>query len=235
MDCNCRCCLLQIPRWAIDHKFTKIDNEKTFNKNGEVNLIEGKDYNEYKKNYFKYLNNKNIDFSSLNLENLKDKQMKNDLIYLTKEYNTRLRSVSLHSRKEIKASGDVDLSGNMRLSTKQKTTYFHEFAHSITQTNLIKYDLGNDIDKLFWDEANKLFKEYKKEIRELSRNQPLKVYEIKISDYSLDNVDEFIAEGFARAKLDGTDALTKDYSFNNNILSPYAIKILNLIDKYYKK
>lgn len=235
MDCNCRCCLLQIPRWAIDHKFTKIDNEKTFNKNGEVNLIEGKDYNEYKKNYFKYLNNKNIDFSSLNLENLKDKQMKNDLIYLTKEYNTRLRSVSLHSRKEIKASGDVGLSGNMRLSTKQKTTYFHEFAHSITQTNLIKYDLGNDIDKLFWNEANKLFKEYKKEIRELSRNQPLKVYEIKISDYSLDNVDEFIAEGFARAKLDGTDALAKDYSFNNNILSPYAIKILNLIDKYYKK
>lgn len=49
--------MLQIPRWAIDHKFTKIDNANQFNKNGEVNLIQGKDYNEYKKNYFKYLEN----------------------------------------------------------------------------------------------------------------------------------------------------------------------------------
>lgn len=57
MDCNCRCCLLQIPRWASDYKFTKIDNAKPFKENGEINLIEGKDYNEYKKNYFKYLEN----------------------------------------------------------------------------------------------------------------------------------------------------------------------------------
>lgn len=61
MDCNCRCCLLQIPRWAIDHEFTKIDNSNQFTKDDEVNLIKGKDYNEYKKNYFSYLNNSEND------------------------------------------------------------------------------------------------------------------------------------------------------------------------------
>lgn len=71
MDCNCRCCLLQIPRWAIDHEFTKIDNSNQFTKDGEINLINGKDYNEYKKNYFKHLNNFENDDKILSLEECK--------------------------------------------------------------------------------------------------------------------------------------------------------------------
>lgn len=61
MDCNCRCGLNTIPRWASDYEFTKIDNAKPFKDNGSINLIHGKDYNEYKKNYFKNLNNSEND------------------------------------------------------------------------------------------------------------------------------------------------------------------------------
>lgn len=57
MDCNCRCCMLQIPRWAVGIPLTKLDNANPFKDDGSVNLIDGKDYEEYKKNYFKYLNN----------------------------------------------------------------------------------------------------------------------------------------------------------------------------------
>lgn len=176
-----------------------------------------------------------VDYSTLKLESEQTRKLKEDLTNLTAEYNTRLSSVTFHSRKEIKANGDVDLSGNMRLSMIQRTTYYHEFAHTLTQTNLVKYNLGNETDTLFWNDAKKLFKDYKKEIRTLQRDNPLKVYDIRISNYSLDNVDEFVAEGFARAKLDGTDAVARDGAYNNKILSPYATKILDLIDKYYKK
>lgn len=69
MDCNCRCCLLQMPRWTNDYEFTKIDNAKPFKENGEINLIQGKDYNEYKKNYFKYLNNPEND-DKITVDNL---------------------------------------------------------------------------------------------------------------------------------------------------------------------
>lgn len=69
MDCNCRCCLLQIPRWAVDVPLTKIDNANPFKENGEVNLIEAKDYSEYKKKYFKYLENDD----KITIDNLLDK------------------------------------------------------------------------------------------------------------------------------------------------------------------
>ena len=45
--CNCRCALLQMPRWALDDDFTKMDNES-----GEVVEIKAKDYDEFKKKYF---------------------------------------------------------------------------------------------------------------------------------------------------------------------------------------
>ena len=85
------------------------------------------------------------------------------------------------------------------------------------------------------DINNKLFKNYKKEINYLQKNNPLKIYDIKISDYSLTNVDEFMAEGFARAMLEKTGEIAKDLAYNSEKMSPYAIKILDLINKYYKK
>lgn len=45
-DCNCRCVVLSIPRWDISSDVVKYDNE-----NDE--LIETKNYNEWKKGYYK--------------------------------------------------------------------------------------------------------------------------------------------------------------------------------------
>nr|DAZ26616.1 MAG TPA: minor capsid protein [Caudoviricetes sp.] len=187
--------------------------------------------NNLEKNIF----GKSIDYSKLDLSNKKVQELKKDLDNLTRKYNTRLNSVIIKSRKEMRASGTVDIAGNMELSQIRKTTVYHEFFHSISQTRLVEYDLGNKYDKQFWEEANKLFKNYKKEINYLQKNNPLKIYDIKISDYSLTNVDEFMAEGFARAMLEKTGEIAKDLAYNSEKMSPYAIKILDLINKYYKK
>ena len=187
--------------------------------------------NNLEKNIF----GKSIDYSKLDLSNKKVQELKKDLDNLTRQYNTRLNSVIIKSRKEMRASGTVDIAGNMELSQIRKTTVYHEFFHSISQTRLVEYDLGNKYDKQFWEEANKLFKNYKKEINYLQKNNPLKIYDIKISDYSLTNVDEFMAEGFARAMLEKTGEIAKDLAYNSEKMSPYAIKILDLINKYYKK
>lgn len=61
MDCNCRCCLTHIPRWAINTPLSKIDNANPFKDDGSVNLIDGKNYNEYKKNYYSILQNSKSD------------------------------------------------------------------------------------------------------------------------------------------------------------------------------
>lgn len=57
MDCNCRCCVLQIPRWAVGIPLTKLNNANPFKDDNSTNLINGKDYEEYRKNYFKYWQN----------------------------------------------------------------------------------------------------------------------------------------------------------------------------------
>ena len=46
-DCNCRCCVLQRARWALDKDFTKLDNIK-----GELIEIGVDNYDDFKKQYF---------------------------------------------------------------------------------------------------------------------------------------------------------------------------------------
>lgn len=57
--CNCRCTMLQRARWAVknDVKLDKIDNQMSFKKNGNVNIIKAKNYDEYKKQYFSFIQN----------------------------------------------------------------------------------------------------------------------------------------------------------------------------------
>lgn len=70
--CNCRCAMLQRARWAVNIPLSKLDNANPFKEDGSINLIDGKDYEEYKQNYFSYLNNQEKD-DKINISNLLDR------------------------------------------------------------------------------------------------------------------------------------------------------------------
>lgn len=86
---------------------------------------------------------------------------------------------------------------------------YHEFAHTLSQSR-------EKMTPDFWKEMRKLYKEYRSQIN--NPDWP----NLKISSYANTDVDEFMAEAFTQAKL-------KDNP------SEYALKALEIIDKYFKK
>lgn len=78
-DCNCRCCLLQRARWALDDGFTKMDNFT-----GNLREFQNpKDYEEFKKWYF---SKENIQY--MNYVDTLEKR------YKTKDFNKLLSKMS---------------------------------------------------------------------------------------------------------------------------------------------
>jgi hypothetical protein len=107
--------------------------------------------------------------------------------------------------REIKAADALRLEKNQPLGVT-----YHEFAHALSQSK-------EKVDKEFWKEIRKLKREYQDEI-----NSPDWFSRIKISDYASTNVDEFMAEALAQAKLSRNP-------------SPYSLRVLEVIEKYFKK
>ena len=155
MDCNCRCCLLQLPRWAVNKSNTKIDNTKQFKENGEVNLISSKNYNEYKKKYFKYLNNTEKNDNINNIPKFNKKiLMLNQAKYSEKEIieisNATEKIANKYTNNESKWSGKIEIN-NVEPSAKlwscnirtQNITSPHELLHEQLHAHSISYYDGN--------------------------------------------------------------------------------------------
>ena len=143
---------------------------------------------------------------------------------LSNEYDSYLATVG--NTGFTKDAGHVDMFGNMNLSTYKKDTILHEFAHNLANTDRVKAELADDTEKSFLQEVKKLFTEYKKEYAKDSR--------ITISSYSLESVDEFLAEGFTLAKAREMGIDLPDYAYDLNERK-YSDAILELIDKYFKR
>ena len=138
---------------------------------------------------------------------------------LTNEYNTRLTEVTLGS---VKAAGDVNLGGKMRLSSKQIEAAVHEFAHSISLENLTKFKITDDSD--FWREIKAIQRRYKKDVGTDSNRW--------ISSYAHTNTDEFMAEAFTHAKLKELK-VDKPSKYGNDYT--YSEEVLAAVNKYFKK
>lgn len=146
--------------------------------------------------------------------------------------------------KELRTSGYAP---KIREGTEGEYVATHEFAHTLInmQEPLSKSKnwVNLDLPKIrsARKEITKLYEEYKNEVSNLEKDfkkaeldvimgtssdaqAALKAKEklesVRISRYSLADVDEFMADGFAQANLaDKT--------------SPYAKKIMDILDKYY--
>lgn len=141
---------------------------------------------------------------------------------LSDEYNTRLKEVESGAEK---SAGDVDITGSrMRLNSTEKSTAMHEFAHTLANTDADKYGLTNDAE--FWKEIKKIQRAYKKDVG-YDTTRWISSYE-----HSNSKVDEFFAESFAHAKLRelGFDIPSK---YGSDFT--YSQKVLDVIDKYFKK
>lgn len=108
---------------------------------------------------------------------------------------------------------------NTSLVDKDKnhlSTVVHEFAHIITSSTL---DSHSD----FWEELLKIRNSYYYEIEDYIDFSDLEgMNKMYLGKYANTNEDEFMAEAFKEYKLNSTP-------------SPYAIKVGELIDKYFKK
>ena len=165
-------------------------------------------------------NGKGIEFNISSAKERIQERIKSTITQLCNEYETNLVSVDLEaSKKGVK--GSVDMAGQMHLSATKKSTIVHEFAHSIASTSRDK--LGLSDDKEFWKEIRKIRTEHNKAIKNGTNK--------KISDYSLENLDEYFAEAFAHSYLKETKELSWEYSDDFE----YSDKVKKIIDKYFKK
>lgn len=245
-DCNCRCCLLQRARWALDEDELNELKERA----AYFGLDKTKDFEEFKQKYLKLpenakevviktkedlikeLSSKGIvvniggagKFEQEAVESIKHLNMLVDEYDSTVvSYNvgklhgsvTEMGSAYMMNGKTSITIAPIGFKINkatdaLGLGEKQPLGItYHEFAHTLSQSR-------EKIDVKFWKEIRKLKKEY--EGNRGSSNW----FDIKISDYASKDVDEFIAESFAQAKLAENP-------------SEYSVKVLSVIDKYFKK
>lgn len=179
--------------------------------------------------------NKNGKEIAFDLDSFKNKERKEKVIEqikkLANEYNTNLEEVT-RGAVGVGTKGDTDYTGKViRLNTTSLATATHEFAHTLSNSKWIKHKYNLD-DSDFWKEIGKIKTRYAKEIRNpyLDGSRRKEIY---ISNYAMDSVDEFMAESFARVKIDGEIDYSKE-GYNEN-LSPYALEVVEVIDKYFKK
>lgn len=259
-DINCRCALMQRARWALDEDELKTLKERA----AFFGLDKTKDFNDFKKKYLKagvpqqiFTNNiknvntiseletemakitgKSIDLAGTDLDLMK-KNME-QLIKLGEEYGYKFTRIEASKGKAYlgnvirkgRYGEDITLlypkkyyksrtalldelkksieSGNMpKMGGRNADIYTttHEFAHTLSE-ELTSRLYGGDDD--FWDEIDAIFMEYKKHGNGV------------LGKYAASNQNEFLAEAFAQAKLSANP-------------SPYAIKVLETVDKYFKK
>lgn len=226
-DCNCRCCLLQRARWALDDD----ELQRLKDRAAYFGLDKTADFDEYKEKYLKVIDEINptnvngeiIQFDWKDKNQLREKQQE-IISDLSNEYRTRLQKVTTGARQ---SAGNVDMSGAvMRLSDSHVNTAVHEFAHTLANSAADKYGLTNDAD--FWKEIKKIQREYHRDVDKTSDTSRW----ISSYEHSSRSVDEFFAEAFTQAKM---SKLKLELPPKYGADLTYSNKVLEVIDKYFNK
>lgn len=226
-DCNCRCCLLQRARWALDDdELQRLKDRAEY-----FGLDKTTDFEEYKEKYLKVIDEINptnvngeiIQFDWKDKNQLREKQQE-IISDLSNEYRTRIQKVTTGAKQ---SAGNVDMSGAvMRLSDSHVNTAVHEFAHTLANSAADKYGLTNDAD--FWKEIKKIQREYHRDVDKTSDTSRW----ISSYEHSSRSVDDFFAEAFTQAKM---SKLKLELPPKYGADLTYSNKVLEVVDKYFKK
>lgn len=167
--------------------------------------------------------NSSIEFS---LGSIKDADaVQREINNLVNEYRTPLVAVSeaapgqLNARMHEAGLAESYTGSAIWLKNGSLQTVNHEFGHTLWSSKRDEEYKQDGFDE-FEKELKKLWRKYKKE-PDLDK---------RISSYSTENIDEFLADGFAAYKTGkGMDKAGIGGD------SPYAQAIGELVDKYFKK
>lgn len=235
---NCRCVALTRARWGLDE-----DELETLKERAEYFGLDKTDsFEEYKKKYLKAeesikqstvhgVKNKYGEEIQFHLDGMSTEQqeaVRRKIEELSAEYDTSLREVFFNPKLGAingKETGSVDGFYGYVMEIKNASIVEHEFFHTLTYSgrkNLAKkYGLALEVNEDFQKEADRLFREYKKAA---AHDKAL-----RISDYSLTDVDEFLAEVF-NVSHGGVPA----DAWGVGAKSPFAARAAEIIDKYFK-
>ena len=174
-------------------------------------------------------NGEEIIFNIDGVPNEKQIEIKKSIASLSSKYDTCLVEVQYTGESSIgREAGKVDVTGSlMQLNRGSGTdidTVYHEFAHTLDSSKRSQARYGGllETNQEYWKEAKKLFNKYKKDA--------VNNRSFRISEYSLTDVDEFMAEAFATSfgfKPADTFGVGSD--------SPYVKEAREIIDKYFRK
>lgn len=242
-DCNCRCCLLQRARWALDDAELDVLKERA----EYFGLDKTDNFKDFKKKYLKAQESERVreDAQRMRPENKNGKEITFDferarnperaertrklVTQLSNEYNTNLTSVGLGARG---SAGYVGIGGDMHLSNLSPDTVIHEFGHSLAMQDRIKYGLADENEAAFMKELAKIRTKYEAEYYGNPRKGIKGKPSIGISAYSFHDKDEFLAEAFAQAKMVEL-GLELPETYGSDLT--YSKKVLEIINKYFKK
>lgn len=160
--------------------------------------------------------------------NDKAKERLNILNSLVNEYNSPLEEVikgGSSSTAGEKGYVDLGVRNKMHLQGTDTGTVIHEFAHTLAQKK--EDELGLSENQAFWKDIAKIRREYNQDVAKDARK--------KISIYAGKDIDEFMAEAFALAKL---NELGEEIEWKTGLREeglPYAQKVLEIINKYFKR
>jgi len=160
--------------------------------------------------------------------NDKAKERLNILNSFVNEYNSPLEEVikgGSGSTAGEKGYVDLGVRNKMHLQSTDIGTVIHEFAHTLAQKK--EDELGLSENQAFWKDIAKIRREYNQDVAKDARK--------KISVYAGKDIDEFMAEAFALAKL---NELGEEIEWKTGLREeglPYAQKVLEIINKYFKR
>ncbi len=148
-----------------------------------------------------------------------------EMFFIKREFQSK-EQILKDARKNLKFGIGKNFSVIVDSGKEVIATMTHEFGHTLTSSRVIE---DSKELKAFWKEIKAIHKEYKAEYSSLTftNEKDYDVYmkkkeELFISEYAKTNIDEFFAECFCMGKLSSTP-------------SPYAKRVLDVADKYFKK
>lgn len=210
---NCRCALLQIPRWAIDDGFTKMNN---FSKQLEE-FESPEDYAEFKKSFFSKENKQYMKYVSEMEEKHGTKDFSKVLDKMsTREYNHYSKLVENNPLFNTKsASFDITEGGKyVQLTINDKNKYADAIEHEFTTQKMAVKELKQMWDKsLGYIQNSQGYQDINNYLRGLKPN--------------LDNPKRRFTINIMK-RLTNNNALTKDYIGARKVDSSYLLNVLGL-------
>lgn len=213
-------------------ELTLIHGNEVYERNRSGTRVVRKTKSNIKENKATNVNGQEIVFSfdDANYNKERVKKTKELITQLANEYDTYLTTVGMGAKN---AAGSMDVAGDMLLSNLKPETVIHEFGHSLANTHRVRLGLAGEKETEFLKELTKIRTRYENAVHGNPKKGIVGSSKYRISAYSHDSKDEFLAEAFTQAKMKQMGLELPSEVYGSDMT--YSDEVLELVDKYFKK